>query len=113
MPSLFSYGTLQDENVQLSTFGRKLAGFPDQLVGYKLIDLQITNPHVVEVSGKEIHQILQKTEIPDDKVTGFVFEISQQELIQADSYEVEDYKRVLLELDSGKSAWIYVDKNHA
>jgi len=111
MQSLFSYGTLQDENVQISTFGRKLRGHPDQLVGYKLIDLQITDPHVIELSGKDVHQILQKTENINDKVAGVVFEISQEELVQADSYEVEDYKRVLLKLDSGKSAWIYVDKN--
>ena len=34
MPLLFSYGTLQHEEVQLSTFGRKLAGEKDLIVGY-------------------------------------------------------------------------------
>lgn len=110
---LFSYGTLQDENVQITTFGRKLIGSPDQLTGYKLIDLQITDPHVISVSGKEVHQILQKTENENDMVSGVIFEITEQELLQADSYEVDDYKRVLLKLNSGKSAWIYVDKDHS
>lgn len=33
---LFSYGTLQQENVQIATFGRLLNGAPDALVGFKL-----------------------------------------------------------------------------
>ena len=35
MPLLFSYGTLQHEEVQVSTFGRKLAGEKDLIVGYE------------------------------------------------------------------------------
>ena len=34
MPLLFSYGTLQQQNVQLATFGRLLKGSPDSLVGF-------------------------------------------------------------------------------
>lgn len=33
---LFSYGTLQYENVQLETFGRKIEGSMDKLPGYLL-----------------------------------------------------------------------------
>jgi len=33
VPLLFSYGTLQEERVQLSTFGRRLSGEPDALPG--------------------------------------------------------------------------------
>ena len=35
MPLLFSYGTLQEERVQLSTFGRRLRGETDALPGYE------------------------------------------------------------------------------
>ena len=35
MPLLFSYGTLQREDVQLTTFGRRLSGTRDELVGYE------------------------------------------------------------------------------
>lgn len=38
---LFSYGTLQYESVQLSTFGRKLSGAADSLLGYKLEKIKI------------------------------------------------------------------------
>ena len=33
MPLLFSYGTLQHDDVQINTFGRKLAGDKDMLNG--------------------------------------------------------------------------------
>jgi hypothetical protein len=36
MPLLFSYGTLQQEDVQWSTFGRLLEGEPDELPGFAL-----------------------------------------------------------------------------
>ena len=35
MPLLFSYGTLQQENVQLSTFGRLLQGQRDELLEFE------------------------------------------------------------------------------
>lgn len=50
---LFSYGTLQQEEVQLATFGRKLEGKLDQLLGYVLSMLKIRDPHVLATSGKE------------------------------------------------------------
>ena len=33
---LFSYGTLRYDTVQLSTFGRKLDGAADTILGFKL-----------------------------------------------------------------------------
>jgi hypothetical protein len=35
MPLLFSYGTLQQEDVQWSTFGRLLEGQRDELPGFE------------------------------------------------------------------------------
>jgi len=36
MTLLFSYGTLQEESVQPATFGRRLQGSKDELVGFQL-----------------------------------------------------------------------------
>jgi hypothetical protein len=36
-----------------------------------------------------------------------VFEVSDEELAAADLYEVGDYERVLLRLESGLHAWVY------
>lgn len=47
MPSLFSYGTLRQSDVQLATFGRLLDGTPDTLVGYRLGKIEITDLDVI------------------------------------------------------------------
>ena len=41
---LFSYGTLQTEAVQLATFGRKLVGEPDTLLGYRQTMIALPTP---------------------------------------------------------------------
>ncbi|WP_223669883.1 gamma-glutamylcyclotransferase family protein [Kangiella shandongensis] len=106
---LFSYGTLQQEKVQLETFGRKLEGSKDVLVGYKVGQTTITDKAVIAASGKRIHPILKYTGSLEDKVEGMVFEISAEELEQADAYEVKDYCRTTGELQSGREAWIYTE----
>lgn len=105
---LFSYGTLQQEEVQRATFGRKLLGVPDHLIGYKLSMVKITDPQVLVTSGKEFHPILAHTGKEEDRVAGVVFEITSEELLQADRYEVADYKRIEAHFLSGATAWVYV-----
>jgi gamma-glutamylcyclotransferase (GGCT)/AIG2-like uncharacterized protein YtfP len=105
---LFSYGTLQQENVQLATFGRRLQGRADILPGYALSPVRITDPHVIATSGKDVHTIARWTGDPDDRIAGSVFEISQEELDAADRYEVGDYARISARLESGDEAFLYV-----
>jgi gamma-glutamylcyclotransferase (GGCT)/AIG2-like uncharacterized protein YtfP len=107
MEKLFSYGTLQQTNVQLSTFGRELLGTKDILVGYVISTLKITDEHVVKTSGKNVHPILTFTGNNNDEVIGTVFEISDDELAQADKYEVKEYTRIAAVLKSGVKTWIY------
>lgn len=112
MEKLFSYGTLQYESVQLATFGRKLVGVPDALLGYQLEKIKITDPEVIKKSGESEHWILIPSGDSQDKnqnqIKGMVFEITPAELKQADDYEVEAYKRVKIDLLSGGQAWAYV-----
>lgn len=109
MPKLFSYGTLQLESVQLATFGRLLDGEKDSLIGYQLGEIEITDPDVLQKSGKRFHPMLIKTDNIHDKVDGVIFDITDNELAQADSYEVDDYARIEGHFDSGVTAWIYAD----
>ena len=106
---LFSYGTLQLEAVQVSTFGRKLAGQPDRLLGYRLDQVEIRDPAVVKTSGLTHHPMLVWTGRRDDTVPGTVFRLTPEELAQADAYEVSDYRRARAVMASGASAWLYVD----
>lgn len=113
MPLLFSYGTLQQENVQLATFGRRLAGRPDALVGYEQAMVAIDDPQVVKTSGKTHHPIVRFTGHPEARVPGTVFEITDEELQQADQYEVSAYQRVSAPLTSGDRAWVFVEAESA
>ncbi len=105
---LFSYGTLQYEKVQLDSFGRKLNGMSDTLIGYCLSEIKIQDPDVLEKSGEAVHPIIHFTGKEADCVSGCVFDISIEELQQADSYEVKEYTRTEVTLKSGIKAWAYV-----
>ena len=109
MPLLFSYGTLQQEAVQMSTFGRLLQGLPDELIGFEQSLLRVEDPRFVATSGKTHHSVVKFNGRHDSRVSGTVFEISDTELANADQYEPAGYKRISALLASGKQAWVYAD----
>lgn len=106
--NLFSYGTLQKEKVQLELFGRLLIGTKDTFKGYRLTTLEIKDESVLTTSEQKFHLIAIPSNDYNDIIEGTVFEISREELLLADKYETNDYKRVEVELESGKKAWIYI-----
>ena len=106
---LFTYGTLQREEVQLATFGRRFEGHRDTLEGYTLRMIEIQDQEFVRTSGTAIHRNLEFTGRVSDSVAGMVFKVTPKELEQADAYEPEGYKRVLVQLKSGANAWVYLD----
>lgn len=105
---LFSYGTLQQVEVQLATFGRRLEGRADALPGYATSLLEIKDVEVIATSGKTHHLLALPTGNPADEVAGVVFKITPEELAAADIYEVSDYKRVSVRMKSGLDAFVYV-----
>jgi gamma-glutamylcyclotransferase (GGCT)/AIG2-like uncharacterized protein YtfP len=114
MPLLFSYGTLQQDNVQLSTFGRLLQGQKDELPGFEPSFVKIEDPQIVAMSGKTHHANATFNGRQDSRVSGTVFEITDAELAAADRYEqLANYKRIPATLASGKQAWVYVDARSA
>lgn len=109
MPLLFSYGTLQQEEVQVSTFGRKLEGEKDLLIGYEPSLVRIEDPAVAERLKKTHHDNVQNTGDDWSSVQGTVFEVTDEELAKADAFESQyHYKRITVPLASGKDAWVYV-----
>jgi gamma-glutamylcyclotransferase (GGCT)/AIG2-like uncharacterized protein YtfP len=114
MPLVFSYGTLQQESVQLATFGRLLHGQPDDLPGFAESLVRIEDPQVVATSGRTHHANVTFNGRNDSRVSGTVFEITDAELAAADLYEqLAAYKRMAAMLGSGKQAWVYVDARSA
>ena len=110
MEWLFSYGTLQQKNVQLENFGRILNGSKDVLQKYILKEIEITDESVLKISNKKFHPILFFTNNEKDEVHGTIFKITSSELLKADDYEVDDYERIEATLKSGIKSWIYVGK---
>jgi gamma-glutamylcyclotransferase (GGCT)/AIG2-like uncharacterized protein YtfP len=107
---VFSYGTLQQENVQLSTFGRRLAGQADALIGYEMSWVKIEDAQVAAALGKTHHANVSFNGEDTSRVLGMALEITEAELIQVDAYEAAFfYTRVAVTLASGRHAWVYVD----
>ncbi len=98
---LFTYGTLQEKEVQLAVFSRLLTGVDDILEQYKIAVQKVANRYPT----------LEYTGTNQNKLTGKVYTISPEELDQADRYEGEAYKRIEVTLVSGNKAWVYTSKN--
>ena len=109
MPLLFSYGTLQDEHVQLSLFGRALVGQKDYLLGYERALARVEDPDFARTSGRNHNSILRPMHRGAAQVEGTALEVTEEELDLADKYEPVEYKRVVARLASGGQAWVYVD----
>lgn len=106
--NLFSYGTLQRDDVQLELFGRLLNGTKDVLENYKIVSIEITDETFLAKGEDKLQKTLVLSKDEADFIEGTVFEISEEELIQSDKYEPDNYQRVEVTLQSGKKAWIYV-----
>lgn len=104
---LFSYGTLRRPEVQCSVFGRELAGRGDEIIGYELGEVVITDAAVIEASGSAVHPVLRPVD-HETGIPGTVFTLDDDDLAAADAYEVDDYTRILVPLRSGVQAWVYV-----
>src|SRR5580700_6519114 len=105
---LFSYGSLRQPEVQVANFGRLLEGHADSLREYSMSRIKITDPEVVNISGASQHTIIRFSGNPSDVVTGMVYRLTAAELAKADAYEVSDYRRVAVQLSSGRQAFVYV-----
>jgi gamma-glutamylcyclotransferase (GGCT)/AIG2-like uncharacterized protein YtfP len=107
MPSLFSYGTLQREDVQLETFGRRLTGEPDELLGFELGRVAIGEPAVAAKLGRSYYDdaVPARSEI---RLPGTVLEVTEDELATADHFELgAAYRRIAATTASGRSVWLY------
>ena len=103
---LFSYGTLQNEEVQMELFGRILYGSADVLKGHKAVTIEIKDEPFLKEEDK--YQLIAVISEDRDSIKGTVFEVTEEELFMADKYEPNNYKRVTVALKSGKQAWVYV-----
>ncbi|WP_421813520.1 gamma-glutamylcyclotransferase family protein [Flagellimonas sp.] len=102
MKYLFSYGTLQELQVQEYIFGRLLKGKEDVALGFKKMDNAVYGRYPLVVNTKN----------PEDKVAGMAYEVNDADLKKADIYETSAYKRGKFHLESGDEAWIYIENSN-
>jgi len=105
---LFSYGTLQHEQVQLDIFGRMLQGSADTLKGYTLSHIVIQDESFHTKAVQETYLIATVSASEADTIPGYVYRITPLELVAADRYESREYTRIKVILQSGIEAWVYV-----
>lgn len=101
--AVFSYGTLQDPEVQKELYNRVLEGQPDRISGYVLESINLPDSSFNYIS----YSIAKLTGNPQDIIEGFVFYLSEHELKITDTYESEAYERFKIKLDSGIEAIMY------
>ncbi|WPO78977.1 gamma-glutamylcyclotransferase family protein [Flavobacterium sp. KACC 22761] len=104
MEKLFSYGTLRSKEIQRQVFNRILTGIADQLLGYKLKSLKIE-----EEFGMADYVVAVPSENSADIIHGVLYEVSIADLAKVDLFESNAYKRVQVKLQSGETAWIYME----
>lgn len=105
---LFSYGTLQNQKTQIELFGRTFNGSPDILRGYKTTTIEIKDEIFLAKDEEKYQQTILQTKNNNDCIKGTVLELTNEELLLADKYEPENYKRIKVVLESGKEAWAYI-----
>jgi gamma-glutamylcyclotransferase (GGCT)/AIG2-like uncharacterized protein YtfP len=109
MTLLFSYGSLQEQAVQLSVYGRALRGEPDELMHCVREHIAVPSWHKAAASGVTHYANVVFQPESDSRVAGTVLELTDAELVASDAYEQDaDYVRVMTTLASGRRAWVYV-----
>ncbi|MEO9510883.1 MAG: gamma-glutamylcyclotransferase family protein [Flavobacteriaceae bacterium] len=102
MEYLFTYGTLQDLQLQQAIFGHLLLrGKTDFLAGFQRLENA--------VYGR--YPLVMQTNNAKHKVKGKVYEVSLLDLQKADAYETSAYQRKKMKLESGLEAWLYVENS--
>ena len=104
---IFSYGTLQRQDVQLAQVGRPMMGSPDTLPGFRTVPVPIDDPSIIESLGISTYDSLEKTGRAEDEVAGTVFQVTGAELERIDAYEAPEYGRFEVVLKSGRRAWAW------
>ena len=100
---LFSYGTLQKEKVQLVLFKRILQSSGDTLRGYTIATIEIKDESFLSKEEQKYQLTATISGGNNDCINGTVLEITKEELLLADTYEPDNYKRIKILLDQSQA----------
>ena len=95
---LFSYGTLQEPEIQEKVLNRRLKGTKATLLGYKKYEKRMMNKYPIIVRSDDAGAM----------VSGILYKVSNYELYKIDLYESLAYTRIQATLKSSVKAWVYI-----
>lgn len=114
MPLIFSYGSLKEEAVQRSIYGRALRGEPDELVDCVRTLIEVPKWHKAAATGLTHYATVTFVPGSGSRVPGALLELTDAELVVTDEYERDsEYVRVVAALASGRKEWVYVSAGSA
>ena len=88
----------------MDVFQRTLEGVPDQLAGYAKTAINLATG-----DGRYTqYPVIYPTGDLNDVVEGMRYQLTEDELQQADEYEGESYERMEVIPESAKLSWVYV-----
>lgn len=93
MTSIFSYGTLQEEHIQMALFGRVLDTSVDCLIGYVTLNDYFGYPRLKKLDNGIVY--------------GRVLELDDNELYITDRYETQAYEKKKLITKNGVEVHAY------
>ena len=97
MKKIFTYGTLLNKNMRFILLGKDVPVEDDVLKGYS------KEPHTVFKIYPTIKQM------KGSSVKGIVFNVDENDLKILDRYESDLYKKIEVNLVSGKKALVYIE----
>ena len=71
---------------------QSLVGRLDSVIGHIVTAVDSADPEDIRISGRSRRQMLPYTGSPRHRAPGTVFELTTEELSQANAYEVADYE---------------------
>jgi hypothetical protein len=114
LPLVFTHGSLQEEAVQVSLYGRVLRCEPDELVDCIRTQIEVPAWHKAAAAGVAYYTNVTFLRGSGGRVAGKVLELTEAELVATDRYEKDaDYVRVQVDLASGRRAWVFVSAQTA
>ncbi len=96
---VFAYGTLKEAKIRRELLNRDVAAIKDSLPGFTLENICI---------GGVLYPIAVRDPYDKKPIPGEVFQVTSREIRIIDEYESNAYKRIKVNLNSGRKAWLYI-----
>ena len=96
---VFAYGTLKNHDLRKKLLARNVPAEKDRLKGFSIEQIYLDG---------ENYPVANYDPFNKNDIQGVSFYVNESELKILDYYESDAYKRIRVNLNSGRKAWLYV-----